>query len=88
MIKPIAVRCVYDIFKAVSIPIIGLGGISTGKDAIEIIMAGATLVGIGTAVRYRGITVFEKVNNEICDWLAAHDTTMEEIRGAAHREVL
>jgi dihydroorotate dehydrogenase (NAD+) catalytic subunit len=88
MIKPIAVRCVYDIFKAVSIPIIGLGGISTGKDAIEIIMAGATLVGIGTAVRYRGISVFDKVTNEISDWLSAHDTTMEEIRGAAHREVL
>ncbi|MDX9962949.1 dihydroorotate dehydrogenase [Desulfobacter postgatei] len=87
MIKPIAVRCVYDIFKAVSIPIIGLGGISTGKDAIEIIMAGATLVGIGTAVRYRGISVFDKVTNEISDWLAAHDTTMEKIRGAAHREV-
>lgn len=88
MIKPIAVRCVYDIFRSVSIPIIGLGGISTGKDAIEIIMAGATLVGIGTAVRYRGINVFDKVNKEINDWLTAHDTTMEEIRGAAHREAL
>ena len=88
MIKPIAVRCVYDIFRSVSIPIIGLGGISTGKDAIEIIMAGATLAGIGTAVRYRGITVFNKVNKEINDWLAAHDTTLEEIRGAAHTEAL
>jgi len=88
MIKPIAVRCVYDVFRAVSIPIIGLGGISTGKDAIEIIMAGATLVGIGTAVRYRGINVFDKVNKEINDWLTAHGTTMEEIRGAAHREAL
>ena len=88
MIKPIAVRCVYDIFRSVSIPIIGLGGISTGKDAIEIIMAGATLVGIGTAVRYRGINVFDKVNKEINDWLTAHDTTMEEIRGASHREAL
>jgi dihydroorotate dehydrogenase (NAD+) catalytic subunit len=88
MIKPIAVRCVYDIFRSVSIPIIGLGGISTGKDAIEIIMAGATLVGIGTAVRYRGINVFDQVNKEINDWLTAHDTTMEEIRGAAHREAL
>jgi len=88
MIKPVAVRCVYDIFRAVSIPIIGLGGISTGEDAVEIIMAGATLVGIGTAVRYRGITVFDKVNKEIDQWLTAHDTTMEEIRGAAHREAL
>lgn len=88
MIKPIAVRCVYDIFRSVSIPIIGLGGITTGTDAIEIIMAGASLVGIGTAVRYRGITVFNQVNKEINDWLAAHGTTLEEIRGAAHREAL
>jgi len=88
MIKPVAVRCVYDIFRSVSIPIIGLGGISTGADAIEIIMAGATLVGVGTAVRYRGITVFEKINKEIDHWLEAHNTSMEEIRGAAHREAL
>ncbi|MCG8688141.1 MAG: dihydroorotate dehydrogenase [Desulfobacterales bacterium] len=86
MIKPIAVRCVYDIYKAVSIPIIGLGGISTGEDAVEIIMAGASLVGIGTAVRYRGITVFNKVNKELETWLADHDTRIDQIRGAAHRE--
>ena len=86
MIKPIAVRCVYDIYQNVSIPIIGLGGISTGEDAIEIMMAGASLVGIGTAVRYRGIDVFEKVCNEMDQWLADHNTTREEIIGAAHRE--
>ncbi len=84
MIKPVAVRCVYDIYQAVDIPIIGLGGVTTGKDAIEMIMAGASLVGIGTAVRYRGIDVFEKVNQEINSWLANHGTTIEEIKGAAH----
>ena len=86
MIKPIAVRCVYDIYQNVSIPIIGLGGISTGEDAIEIMMAGASLVGIGTAVRYRGIDVFDKVCNEMDQWLADHNTTREDIIGAAHRE--
>ncbi len=84
MIKPVAVRCVYDIYQAVDIPIIGLGGVSTGKDAIEMIMAGASLVGIGTAVRYRGIDVFEKVNQEMNRWLTDHGTTIEEIKGAAH----
>ncbi len=59
MIKPIAVRCVYDIYQTVSIPIIGLGGITTGADAVEMIMAGASLVGIGSAVKFRGITVFQ-----------------------------
>ncbi len=84
MIHPIAVRCVYDIYRAVSIPIIGLGGVTTGKDAVEMIMAGASLVGIGSAVRYRGIDVFQEVNNELEAWLQDHDVTMEEIRGAAH----
>ncbi len=87
MIKPIAVRCVYDIYKTVSIPIIGLGGISTGEDAVEIIMAGASLVGMGSAVRYRGLTVFNKVNKELDRWLADHNTTIDQIRGAAHNEV-
>lgn len=84
LIKPIAVRCVYDIFEAVDIPIIGLGGVTTGEDAVEMIMAGARLVGIGSAVKYRGIDVFAKVTAEMDAWLDAHDTTLEEIRGAAH----
>jgi len=85
MVKPVAIRCVYDIFKAVNIPIIGLGGITTGEDAIEMMMAGASLVGIGTAVRYRGMDVFQKVTAEIQSWLFDHDLNIEDIKGAAHR---
>jgi dihydroorotate dehydrogenase (NAD+) catalytic subunit len=84
MIKPVAVRCVYDIYKTVSIPIIGLGGVTTGEDAVEMFMAGATLVGMGSAVRYRGIQVFDQVNRELADWLTAHHTTRDAIIGAAH----
>jgi dihydroorotate dehydrogenase (NAD+) catalytic subunit len=84
MIKPVAVRCVYDIFRAVSIPIIGLGGVTTGEDAVEMFMAGATLVGMGSAVRYRGIQVFDMVNRELTDWLTAHHFTRDDIIGAAH----
>jgi dihydroorotate dehydrogenase (NAD+) catalytic subunit len=84
MIKPIAVRCVYDIYRAVSIPIIGLGGITTGEDAVEMFMAGATLAGMGSAVRYRGIQVFDQVHQELNQWLAAHRTTRDQIIGAAH----
>lgn len=62
---PIALRCVYDIYNAVKIPIIGTGGIKTGSDAVEMIMAGAAAVGIGTAVHYRGQDVFNKVSEEI-----------------------
>jgi dihydroorotate dehydrogenase (NAD+) catalytic subunit len=84
MIKPVAVRCVYDIYRAVSIPIIGLGGITTGEDAVEMFMAGATLAGMGSAVRYRGIQVFDQVHQELATWLADHQTTREAIIGAAH----
>ncbi len=86
MIKPVAVRCVFDIYKAVKIPIIGLGGITTGEDAIEMIMAGASLVGIGTAVRQRGIDVFAKVAKEMNSWLSGHNLSMEDIKGAAHKK--
>ena len=86
MIKPVAVRCVFDIYKAVKIPIIGLGGITTGEDAIEMMMAGATLVGMGSAVRYRGIDVFQTVADEIDTWLSDHHYTLEDIIGAAHKE--
>ena len=48
-IKPIALRMVYQVYKAVQIPIIGMGGVSTTEDALEFIMAGATGVAIGTA---------------------------------------
>jgi dihydroorotate dehydrogenase (NAD+) catalytic subunit len=47
-------------------------------------MAGATLVGMGSAVRYRGIDVFDQVNRELADWLTDHHTTRDEILGAAH----
>ncbi|MCK5164886.1 MAG: dihydroorotate dehydrogenase [Desulfobacula sp.] len=86
MVKPVAVRCVFDIYKAVKIPIIGLGGITTGEDAIEIVMAGASLAGIGSAVRYRGIDVFQKVTKEMETWLSDHHLHIEDIKGAAHKE--
>ena len=84
MIKPVAVRCVYDIYKAVSIPIIGLGGIMTGEDALEMIMAGASLIGIGSAVHYRGIDVFRKVSEEMETWLSERHLNLTDIKGAAH----
>ncbi len=86
MIKPVAVRCVFDIYKAVKIPIIGLGGVTTGEDAIEMIMAGASLVGMGSAVRQRGIDVFAKVAKEMNSWLSDHNLSMEDIKGAAHKK--
>lgn len=67
-IKPLAVKKVSDIYQATKLPIIGTGGITTGEDALEIMMAGATLVGMGTSVYYRGADVFRKVTQEMSDW--------------------
>ena len=69
-IKPIAIRCVAEIyaFTKGKVPIIGTGGIETGEDAIEMMIAGASLVGIGTAVGDRGVDVFAKVCEEMQLW--------------------
>jgi len=83
-IKPIGVRCVYDIAQAVDIPIIGVGGVTTGEDAIEYFMAGASAVQIGSAVYYRGPEVFTSVCDEIKTWMKHHGyTTITELIGAA-----
>ncbi len=83
-IKPIAVKAVHDVYKATKMPIIGTGGITTGEDAIEIMMAGATLVGMGTMVYYRGIEGFGEVVKEMNDWCDKNGVkNLEEIIGAA-----
>ena len=67
-IKPLAVKIVYDIYKNYKCPIIGTGGVLTGRDAIEMMMAGATLVGVGSAAWYRGQDVFGKIVEEMNEW--------------------
>ncbi|MBI2659500.1 dihydroorotate dehydrogenase [Candidatus Woesearchaeota archaeon] len=85
-LKPIAVRCVYEIYETVKIPIIGTGGVTYGKDAIEIIMAGAAAVGIGTGIYYRGIGIFKKVCDEMEMWMKKNKIkNLNEIRGCAHK---
>jgi len=85
-LKPIAVRCVYEIYETVKIPIIGTGGVTYGKDAIEMIMAGATAVGIGTGIYYRGIDIFRKVCNEMEIWMKKNKVkSLDEIMGCAHK---
>ena len=69
-LRPVAVRCIYDVRAAMrregwDAPIIGVGGVSTGRHALEMIMAGANAVGVGTAVYQRGPEVFAKIRNEL-----------------------
>jgi dihydroorotate dehydrogenase (NAD+) catalytic subunit len=85
LIKPIAVRCVYQIYQAVKIPIIGVGGIFTGADVIEMMMAGASAVEIGSAFYTRGPRVFKKISQEIRNWLQKnHYERLKDIIGLAH----
>jgi dihydroorotate dehydrogenase (NAD+) catalytic subunit len=84
-IRPIAVRCVYDLARAVEVPIIGTGGVSSGRDALEMVMAGATLVGVGSAVHGRGPEVFGAICQEMERWMAARGVrSLDEIRGIAY----
>jgi dihydroorotate dehydrogenase (NAD+) catalytic subunit len=68
-IKPIGIRCVYEIAEEFDCPIIGVGGIITGEDVIEYLMAGASAVQIGSGIHYRGMDIFKKLIEEIGDWM-------------------
>lgn len=84
-LKPLVVKGIYDVYRAVKIPIIGTGSVLTGRDAIELMMAGATLVGVGTAVYYRGVEVFAKIASEMREWCEANGVRdVSEIIGKAH----
>ena len=80
-VKPVALRMVWQVAKAVGIPVVGLGGISCAKDAIEFLMAGATAIEIGTA-NFLDPAVSIKVRDGIEEWLDAHGCqSVEEIIG-------
>ncbi|MCM1290977.1 MAG: dihydroorotate dehydrogenase [Prevotella sp.] len=80
-VKPVALRMVWQVSKAVSIPVIGLGGIMSGEDALEFIMAGASAVQIGTANFINPSVTIEAINqiNEYCELSGIKD--LAEIRG-------
>lgn len=82
-IKPIALRMVYQVCGAVNVPVIGLGGISTGSDALEFIMAGATAVQVGTA-SFANPRACQQVTEEISRWMEQNGVaSLDEIRGCA-----
>ncbi|MBR7017733.1 MAG: dihydroorotate dehydrogenase [Prevotella sp.] len=80
-VKPVALRMVWQVAKAVKIPVVGLGGIMTAEDAIEFLMAGATAIEIGTA-NFIDPTVTIKVRDGINEWLDRHGClSVQEIIG-------
>lgn len=81
-IKPIALRMVYQVCKAVNVPVIGLGGIASAEDALEFIMAGATCVQVGTAT-FSKPNVMNDIVLGIEEYLKRNKTTLKQICGAA-----
>ena len=82
-VKPIALRMVWQAVGAVDVPVIGLGGITTGADALEFIMAGAAAVQVGTA-SFMDPRACGRITAEIGEWMDRHGVkTLDEIRGCA-----
>lgn len=84
-LRPVAVRCVYEITRAVSIPVIGTGGVLSGEDAMEMIMAGATAVGIGSALHIEGEGAFARILAELKELMQEEGyRSLGQFRGCAH----
>lgn len=85
-IKPVAVRCVYEIYEKVKIPIIGCGGITCWHDAVEFMLAGASAVQVGTAVAFKDFHVFSEIVKGVKGYLKRREfRSVKEIVGMAHR---
>lgn len=85
-IKPIALRCVYEISSKFDIPIIGCGGVSTWEDAIEFFLAGASAIQLGSAIGDNWIDVFSQINNGISDYMKKKNfSTIKEMVGLAKK---
>ena len=82
-IKPVALRAVHDVTRALpGVPVIGTGGVMTGTDAVEMLLAGATAVGVGTA-NFLDPRAPYRVLDELIDWCATHDVArVQDLIGA------
>lgn len=84
-VKPVGIRCVYDLYDTLDIPIIGVGGIETWRDAVEYLMAGATAVQVGSAIGRKGVGVFRRICSGIERYLLENElSAVEELVGIAH----
>ena len=68
-IRPVAVRCVWDIYNSITLPIIGMGGVETAHDVVEMMLAGATLVGIGSAWYRHGFGIYAKIKEDLIEYM-------------------
>ncbi|MEA3406715.1 MAG: dihydroorotate dehydrogenase [Chloroflexota bacterium] len=84
-LRPVAVRCVYDLAASVDIPIIGTGGVLDGEDAVQMIMAGATAVGVGSALEVHGDGAFQHILKGLEGFMMSEGyERLDDFRGCAH----
>ena len=83
-IKPLSIRCVYQISQVIKKPVIGLGGMSCAEDVVEMVLAGASLVGVGSAVYQNGMEVFAQLNQDLSSYLKNKNIkSLTKLRGKA-----
>ncbi|MFP4197273.1 MAG: dihydroorotate dehydrogenase [Methanomassiliicoccales archaeon] len=84
-LRPVGLRCVYDLFEWIDIPIIGVGGVEDWRGALEYIMAGATAVQIGSGVGRRGLEVFRETAHGLASYLdSVEEGGIAQLVGVAH----
>jgi dihydroorotate dehydrogenase (NAD+) catalytic subunit len=84
-IKPIAVRCIYELYESVKIPLVGVGGVASWEDAVEFLLAGASSIQVGTALA-RGLSVFGEIVAGIRAYMRRKGfRNLSEMIGHAHR---
>jgi len=85
-IKPIALRCVYEITSKYDVPVIGCGGISTWEDAVEFFLAGASAIQLGSAIGDNWINVFDDINKGVLQYMKKKNySTINEMVGLAKK---
>lgn len=85
-VKPIAIRCVYDVYNVVDIPIIGVGGIQNYEDVVEFLYAGASAVQIGTSIMYEGVEIFSRINKDLENFMIEQGfSSINEMVGFGHK---
>ncbi|HHT18430.1 MAG: dihydroorotate dehydrogenase [Euryarchaeota archaeon] len=86
-IKPVALRCVYQVHQAVNLPIMGVGGIMNYQDVVEFLYAGASCVQVGTAVMYHGLEVFREITSDLEKFMMRKGyQRVDEMVGLAHQK--
>lgn len=84
-IKPVGIRCVFELYESLSIPIIGVGGICTGIDVAEYIMAGVSAVQIGSVIYDKGLEAFSMLEKELRAFMKEEGlASVSQMRGMAH----